>query len=162
MYFCSPGTFYKFVYLHKWQKTAIVIMPSEIAYYYAIHNLKTIQILLWRLKTNNLKTIQILLWRLKTKLTRRSQAFLGMSFKSARRSSCSFSKSSLPIGPAEAWLIGLSLKELTKQENKQWKKHQIYTVLRFRFWVYSLFMLENKNKSFGMNIIFLLEIQIHI
>lgn len=147
MYFCSPGTFYKFVYLHKWQKTAIVIMPSEIAYYYAIHNLKT---------------IQILLWRLKTKLTRRSQAFLGMSFRSARRSSCSFSKSSLPIGPAEAWLIGLSLKELTKQENKQWKKHQIYTVLRFRFWVYSLFMLENKNKSLGMNIIFLLEIQIHI
>lgn len=147
MYFCSPGTFYKFVYLHEWQKTAIVIMPSEIAYYYAIHNLKT---------------IQILLWRLKTKLTRRSQAFLGMSFRSARRSSCSFSKSSLPIGPAEAWLIGLSLKELTKQENKQWKKHQIYTVLRFRFWVYSLFMLENKNKSFGMNIIFLLEIQIHI
>lgn len=117
MYFCSPGTFYKFVYLHKWQKTAIVIMPSEIAYYYAIHNLKT---------------IQILLWRLKTKLTRRSQAFLGMSFRSARRSSCSFSKSSLPIGPAEAWLIGLSLKELTKQENKQWKKYQIYTVLRFR------------------------------
>lgn len=147
MYFCSPGTFYKFVYLHKWQKTAIVIMPSEIAYYYAIHNLKT---------------IQILLWRLKTKLTRRSQAFLGMSFRSARRSSCSFSKSSLPIGPAEAWLIGLSLKELTKQENKQWKNHQIYTVLRFRFWVYSLFMLENKNKSLGMIIIFLLEIQIHI
>lgn len=147
MYFCSPGTFYKFVYLHKWQKTAIVIMPSEIAYYSAIHNLKT---------------IQILLWRLKTKLTRRSQAFLGMSFRSARRSSCSFSKSSLPIGPAEAWLIGLSLKELTKQENKQWKKHQIYTVLRIRFWVYSLFMLENKNKSLGMIIIFLLEIQIHI
>lgn len=147
MYFCSPGTFYKFVYLHKWQKTAIVIMPSEIAYCYAIHNLKT---------------IQILLWRLKTKLTRRSQAFLGMSFRSARRSSCSFSKSSLPIGPAEAWLIGLSLKELTKQENKQWKKHQIYTILRFRFWVYSLFMFENKNKSLGMIIIFLLEIQIHI
>jgi len=47
-------------------------------------------------------------------LTRRSQAFFGMSFKSARRSSCSFSNNSLPIGPVAASFMGLSLKELFK------------------------------------------------
>lgn len=117
MYFCSPGTFYKFVYLHKWKKTAIVIMPSEIS--------SAICILP--------KTVQIMLLKEKTKLTRRSQAFLGTSLRSARRSSCSFSKSSVPIGPTATWLIGLSLKELTKKENKQWKKHQIYTAHRLNF-----------------------------
>lgn len=48
-----------------------------------------------------------------TELTRRSQAFLGISFKSERRFSCSFSKSSFPIGPTAASFTGLSLKELT-------------------------------------------------
>ena len=52
-------------------------------------------------------------------LTRRSQAFFGMSFKSARRSSCSFSNNSLPIGPVAASLMGLSLNELYKASKQE-------------------------------------------
>ena len=48
-------------------------------------------------------------------LTLRSQAFLGMSFKSAKRSSCSLSKSSFPIGPTAPLVIGLSLNDLSKK-----------------------------------------------
>lgn len=44
--------------------------------------------------------------------TRRSQAFLGTSTKSASRSFCSFSKSSAPKGPTKSSLVGLSLNEL--------------------------------------------------
>lgn len=47
-----------------------------------------------------------------TEFTRRSQAFLGISFRSEIRSSCSLSKSSFPIGPMAASFTGLSLKEL--------------------------------------------------
>ena len=50
----------------------------------------------------------------KGKHTRRSQAFFGMSIKSTRRSSCSFSKSSLPIESIDSSLIGLSLNDLLK------------------------------------------------
>ena len=48
-------------------------------------------------------------------LTLRSQAFLGMSFKSAKRSSCSLSKSSFPIGPTAPLFIGLSLNDLSRK-----------------------------------------------
>jgi hypothetical protein len=46
------------------------------------------------------------------KLTRRSQAFFGISFRSERRSSCSFSNSSFPIGPTADSFTGLSLNDL--------------------------------------------------
>lgn len=49
--------------------------------------------------------------------TRLSQAFLGISFRSFRRSFCSLSKRSLPMGPTASASIGLSLNEL--QRNKE-------------------------------------------
>ena len=45
-------------------------------------------------------------------LTLRSQAFLGISLRSERRSSCSLSNSSFPIGPEAFSFTGLSLNDL--------------------------------------------------
>lgn len=61
------------------------------------------------MKKNYIKEIQK---ELIAMLTRRSQAFFGMSFRSESRSSCSLSNRSFPIGPVADSFMGLSLNDL--------------------------------------------------